>query len=367
MIKSIELINYRNIKKLVLNFSSRETIIIWNNWHWKSSILEAIYFLSIWKAYRSKSWHDTIKFWEDFAQIIWSIENWESDPETLEQIGKPLFIWFSTKPRVKIKYKLLNHDISAFAFLWNLNCVLFTPNDLRIITWSPSERRGFLNSLLVRCDKNYAYILGNFLKVQSQRNALLKDIACGRCNKELIKIWNQKLVDFWYLIEVQRINLVNILLPLVNKFYSKISKNKDEYSIRLISNTFWDLNPEKKNYFDQIEKVQEKDILLWSTSIGPHRDDIIFTLNWNDMSQYCSQWEIRTWVLALKYAEVVILKGKKWNITLLLDDVFSELDEIRAKSLINLSKKFQTIITCTKPPQWYNWKLCYKICNWNIK
>ncbi len=348
-----------------IEFSPEKTIIIWNNWHWKSSILEAVYFLSIWKAYRSKTFSDVIKFWEEFTQIKANISNWSlSIPN---ENCKSLFIWFTSKPKLKIKYKFQSSDISAFDFLWNFNCVLFTPNDLKIITQSPSDRRTFLNSLLIRLDKKYANLLNTYLKVHSQRNALLKDISQNKCDKEYLHIWNNKLIQYWYEIQIKRIDIIKDLLKLIDKFYNKISKSKDKFKIKLISNSFWDLSIDRASYLKQIEKTQEKDIIFWSTSVWPHRDDILFTLNWKDMRQFASQWEIRTWVLALKYAEIEILKEKKWHITLLLDDVFSELDEHRQKSLISLSKKFQTIISCTHPPYWYKWKLLYKISNWIVK
>ena len=355
MIQSLELTNYRNIKSIKLDFDKKETIIIWKNGQWKTSILESIFFLSIWKAFRAKSWDEAIKFWEEYSQIKAQISN------------ETHFVWFSILPKQQIKYKISNIEKKPFNFIWNFSCVLFSPDDLQIITQSPLIRRNFLNSILIRLDRDYAYILNYYNKILKQRNAMLKEISIWKCDKAFLEIWDDKLAEYWEKIELKRISLIDKIKSKIEYYYKKISKWKDLMEIDYICTSFWEKSPSKKHFLEELNGKQKKDIIFWSTSIGPHRNDLEFTLNKKMMRHFASQWEIRSWILTLKYCEIELLKEENDDITLLLDDVFSELDQDRQKSLISLSKTFQTIITSTQSPKGYSNKKTYEIENWMIK
>ena len=141
MIKKISIKNYRNIKNIELNFSEKENLILWKNWHWKTSILEAVYFLSVWRAYRSHSWDEVVNFDEDFSSIDW---------EFFSEKIKNLSVFLQKKPRKKIKFTINNSEEKLLDFIWNFSAVYFSPDDLKIIKDWPSFRRNFLDSLLVK-------------------------------------------------------------------------------------------------------------------------------------------------------------------------------------------------------------------------
>ena len=335
MIKKISLKNYRNIWDLELNFSKKENLIVWKNWQWKTSILEAIYFLSVWKAYRSSSWDEVVNFEEDFWMISW---------EFISDKIKNLSVWFQKKPRKKIKFQVDNSEEKILDFIWNFFAVYFSPDDLKIIKDWPSFRRNFIDSLLVKIDKNFLFNLTNYWKILKQRNSILKKYWENSRYEivEILKIFDEKLAFYWAEIQKTRKNILEKISEKILYFYQKISRGEKKFSLEYL----YGLEEiSEENFLEKLNSRIERDLILWYTSVWPHRDDIEFFLDEKIMKDFASQWEIRTWILSLKYAEIEILKEEWKTITLLLDDVFSELDWERQKSLIELSKKYQTIIT----------------------
>jgi len=351
VIKRISIKNYRNIKNIELNFSENENLIVWKNWQWKTSILEAIYFLSIWKAYRSSSWDEIMKFDEDFSLI-----NWEFFSDNIQNLS----IWFQKKPRKKIKFQIDNSEEKIIDFIWNFSAVYFSPDDLKIIKDWPSFRRNFLDSLLVKINKDFLYNLTHYWKILKQRNSILKKYKVNGGAREstlgywesskhniieILKIFDEKLVNYWVKIQLERQKILERISKKILFFYKEISKWDKVFKLEYL---FWlEKNEEisEDNFLEKLNSRIDRDLILWYTSVWPHRDDISFFLDQKEMKDFASQWEIRTWILSLKYAEIEILKEEWKTITLLLDDVFSELDWERQKSLIELSKKYQTIIT----------------------
>jgi len=346
VIKKIAIKNYRNISDLELNFSEKENLIVWKNWQWKTSILEAVYFLSVWKAYRSHSWDEVVKFEEDFSMISWDFKS-----ENIEN----LTVWFQKKPRKKIRFQINNSEEKIIDFIWNFSAVYFSPDDLKIIKEWPAYRRNFLDSLLVKINKEFLFNLTNYWKILKQRNSILKKYWENSRYEivEILKIFDEKLADFWVKIQLERQKVLKKISEKIFYFYqiislwadSKLKHAVDEWKKFELEYLHWLDEISEEVFLEKLNSRIERDLILWYTSVWPHRDDIEFFLDWRMMKDFASQWEIRTWILSLKYAEIEILKEEWKTITLLLDDVFSELDWERQKSLIELSKKYQTIIT----------------------
>ena len=342
MIKKISIKNYRNIKNIELNFSEKENLILWKNWHWKTSILEAVYFLSVWRAYRSHSWDEVVNFNEDFSSIDW---------EFFSEKIKNLSVFLQKKPRKKIKFTINNSEEKLLDFIWNFSSVYFSPDDLKIIKDWPSFRRNFLDSLLVKINKDFLFNLTNYWKILKQRNGILKKYwESSRFEiLEILKIFDEKLADFWTKIQLERQKILEKISEKILFFYKKISswwwKKISEWKNFTLKYLHWLEKISQENFLEKLNLRIERDLILWYTSVWPHRDDIEFFLDEKIMKDFASQWEIRTWILALKYAEIEILKEEWKEITLLLDDVFSELDADRQASLVDLSKKYQTIFT----------------------
>lgn len=335
MIRNLRLLNYRNLTSFELEFDEKETLILWGNWQWKTSIIEAVHFLSIWRPFRTNEYTQAIKDWSQFANI--SSQVWDNS----------IFIGFQSEPK-QIKYKIATNEVKLYELIWMFKSVLFSPSSLIIIQGSPSERRDYIDSIISRIDKAYIKTLLTYNKILKTRNSLLKKISKWEWSKSQLLAWDEQLITYWMQIISSRAQYINQTKSLVMHYYALISKTGRSMEI--------DYEAISADFFrESLNANQERDIILWNTSVWPHRDDLSILIDAKSMKDYASQWEVRSWILALKYAEIDSMAQWWHSVTLLLDDVFSELDKERQFSLIELSERYQTIITSVDAPSKYQW------------
>ena len=223
-----------------------------------------------------------------------------------------------------------------------LNIVFFSPEDLNIIKNGPSERRRFLDSELCQLDKIYLSDLAKYNKILNQRNKLLKDMVFRPDLKETLPIWDAQLIDYGKRIIKRRKSFVDELNEIVFDIHKQISGEKEELVLK------YEPNIDDAFFHDELNRAKERDMRFCQTSVGPHRDDMQFSVFDVDIRKYGSQGQQRTSALSLKLAEIELVK-RNINETpiLLLDDVLSELDSSRQNYLLNSIHDIQTIITCT--------------------
>jgi DNA replication and repair protein RecF len=223
-----------------------------------------------------------------------------------------------------------------------MNIISFSQDDLGIIKEGPSERRRFCDMELCQLDKLYMHNLAGYEKALEQRNNLLKQLSFNPELKDTLDIWDDQLVSYGkYIIEKR-----NLFIEDINKIAFEIHKTltsgNEELKIGYLPNV------SVEEFKDVLLTNRDKDILLKTTSIGPHRDDMVFMLNENDAKKFGSQGQQRTSALTLKLSELELVKqNKKKNPVLLLDDVLSELDRNRQTKLLENISGVQTVITCT--------------------
>jgi len=218
--------------------------------------------------------------------------------------------------------------------------VLFEPEDLRLLHGSPARRRQFIDRFISQLNPLYGPSLRKYERALKQRNNLLKS---PYNSDEQLFAWNIALAEHGaYLIE-QRIAFIEQLNQNLAGLYQDIAGTRDDVSIHY-SHTF--VGDIKQKLLNELHAHLERDRYLGSTSVGPHRHDVIFEINHSPALSIASRGEVRTIVLALKFLEVEIteqLTGK--TPIILLDDVFSELDATRQKLLTSQLKGHQIIIT----------------------
>jgi DNA replication and repair protein RecF len=223
-----------------------------------------------------------------------------------------------------------------------MNIISFSQDDLGIIKEGPSERRRFCDMEICQLDKLYMHNLAGYEKALEQRNNLLKQLSFNPELKDTLDIWDDQLVSYGkYIIEKR-----NLFIEDINKIAFEIHKTltsgNEELKIGYLPNV------SVEEFKDVLLTNRDKDILLKTTSIGPHRDDMVFMLNENDAKKFGSQGQQRTSALTLKLSELELVKqNKKKNPVLLLDDVLSELDRNRQTKLLENISGVQTVITCT--------------------
>lgn len=217
--------------------------------------------------------------------------------------------------------------------------VLFEPDDLRLLNGSPTRRRQFIDRLVGQIDPQYSIALRRYERALKQRNALLKH---PDVSDDALFAWNVSLSDYGAYIIKQRLYFIETINKELNAIYSTISGTSDAVSIRY---SHLHADSQQKLLGDLHAHVQ-RDKILGYTSTGPHRHDILFDFNGAGAVDVASRGEIRSIILALKFIEVHMTERMiDRKPLILLDDVFSELDEARQKNLVTEFTNHQIIIT----------------------
>ena len=223
-----------------------------------------------------------------------------------------------------------------------LNLVFFSPEDLNIIKNGPSERRRFMDFELCQIDKIYMSDLAKYHKVLIQRNHLLKDISFRPDLEETLSMWDMQLLTYGKNIIRKRKEFVSHLNDIIGEKHYKISGGKEKLVLK------YEPNIDELFFEDELNRARKKDLKLAQTTVGPHRDDMLFSIDGIDIRKYGSQGQQRTSALSLKLSEIDLVRNIIHNTpVLLLDDVLSELDSKRQNYLLNSIEDIQTIITCT--------------------
>lgn len=333
IIKSLKLQNFRNYDNLELEFDNGTNIFYGDNAQGKTNILEAIFMTATTKSHKGSKDQDIIQFGHEEAHI----RSYLFKEEITRQIdmhlkkGKTKGIAIDSQ-RIK----------KASELMGLLNVVFFSPEDLSIIKDGPSERRRFIDMELCQLDPFYLYNLNHYNKIVGQRNKLLKDLSFNPGLRETLSIWDSQLVSFGSKLIEKREIFISQLCYIISELHTKLSGGKEELKI------IYEKNVEIDDFEEKLAKSQEKDIFLKQTTVGPHRDDIIFIINNIDIRKFGSQGQQRTAALSLKLSEIELVKKSIKDMpVLLLDDVLSELDSNRQNYLLNSIGDIQTIITCT--------------------
>ena len=356
-IKSLNLINFRNYTNQHIDFDEKLNILYGDNAQGKTNILEAIYFCARGRSFKNIKESDIIKFGENQSGLIADIKIGNLDKKVAIQI-------FEDK---KKEISVNQIPIDALKELKTIfDVVIFSPEDLKVVKESPQYRREFLDELIFSMVPQYKIEKNNYDKILMERNKLLK-MNNNKYFKESIEVLNKQLSKSCAYISYIRNNFLRIL-----NLYSKInhrnlSRGNEDLELKFQTNVYKEYIERKlssltdenikdkryeiiekieKDYLDLLDKSLERDIEYKNTLYGIHKDDFDILVNGLLCKKYGSQGQQRTAMLSLKLAEINvfnIVKGSRP--ILLLDDVFSELDEKRQNYLISSIKKSQTIMT----------------------
>lgn len=329
LIQSVSVTSLRSHNKKSIKLHPKTTIIVGKNGIGKTSLLEAIYITLQGKSFKGSD-EEILKHNKEW----WKIETVFTDNSETHA---------SYRQDKNIKEFLVNGKKSTRLLYKNkYPVVLFEPDTTQIVYGTPSKRRDYIDNLIQQVDPLYSKILSTYEKALRQRNNLLKQ---GSQNDSLYFPWDLILSEYGASIIARREKMAALINNKLTNIYQEISNNKDEIKIETAANKE-DFNQDK--LLKMFEESLNKDLLVKHTTIGPHRHDIFIYINDSIASKIASRGETRTIILALKHIESLIIEeitGKKPII--LLDDVFSELDEKRQKDLLEITNENQTIITTT--------------------
>lgn len=327
-LNSLSLTNFRNYQQFQLDFSPM-TVFVGPNGIGKTNLLEAIYLLATFSSYRTHSNKDLINREETFCRIIGNI-----DKKNVE-----IFMDLQNPAR---KIKVNGVSKKAVEALGNLKVVLFSPESLEIVYGGPSQRRRFMNLILSQIDSNYARALISLNRVLANRNHLLQRIKNQLAKVDELEFWDQQLYKINKTIVASRYELINVINKKLADYYQVISDNSDQLNLK-----YW-VKSEPEDLLETFCLNRNQEIRHCVTLYGPHRDELVITLNNQLIGAGWSRGELRSACLALKMSELDFHKNiSGQNAVLLLDDVFSELDKNRRSKLLKLVANQQTIITTT--------------------
>jgi DNA replication and repair protein RecF len=335
LITNLNLTNYRSYSTLDLNLGSGITIFVGKNGEGKTNIAESILYLTFLNSHRASGNTPLVKLGANAAYIRARVKY----PE--REILVELEINIDKANRAKINQNPTKSQKEIFGIV---QAIYFSPEDLDIVRGDPSERRRFIDQLLTLRSPRVAAVISDYERAVKQRNSLLKT----RASTQALEPWDKQVSDFGGQLISLRLSGLAQLTPLFNQIYKEISNVKPAEIIYKSS-----LEGISENVKENSEKIMEKLITNRSSELergltltGPHRDDLLLTLGDHQVKGYASHGESWSIALSLKLATYNLLKSDGLSPILILDDVFSELDEDRREKLSQIAKTAeQTIIT----------------------
>ena len=330
ILKTLRVQNFRTHSDFILEIGEKSTLISGANGSGKTSLLEAIYFALQGTSFRSS---DKEILRNDGSS--WFRIDLKDSKDSLRTI-----IFNDAVQKSKKQFLVDGNKKARLSANLRIPVVLFEPDDLQLLSGSPTRRRNFLDYFLSQIFPSFQLALTRYNKALKQRNNLLKR---DNVSKDELFPWNLMLAEYGAEIISKRQDFLELLNSKIEEVYFEISGVKDEIKIDYLGEKV-----SKNEILAILSKNIERDKILGYTNFGPHKHDIQFIFNKKPAQNVASRGENRSLVLALKFIETDILADlTSKRPIVLLDDVFSELDDDRQKLLTKHFSKYQTIITST--------------------
>ena len=339
-IEELKLKNFRNYKELALSPHPGVNLFFGRNGSGKTNLLEAIHYCSLGRSHRTSNDATVVKSGEAFALSAVSIRNMLGQRE--------IAVRFHPDEAQKKTILIDQKKIAKFSDMMGcLRCVIFSPEDLGLIKEGPSLRRRYLDMMISQISRPYFIALQQYRAGMDQRNAVIRNLrANGTGDLSILSAFEETMAEPAAAIIRERRKIVSILSDIATETYQRISDTDEVFRLAYHSSVKEDSDI-AETLCRLFRENREDDIRMGFTSAGPHRDDLVLTLNKNQMKQFASQGQIRTAALSMKLSQMKILKDLSGEEpVLLLDDVMSELDRKRRACLIGEIRSFQTFITC---------------------
>lgn len=362
-LKKISLTNFRNYSECEFEFKTPVTILLGNNTQGKSNFLESIYFLSTTKSPKADLDMDLIKKGEEVARVEGMVESGQGTENVIasgsaiaeerSNLDEKKDSDVAPAPRndneetnLEIAMQVIEGNLTkrvkvngiprrVVDYIGNLSVVSFSPEDINLVTGSPSLRRWHIDLTLAQIDRSYKSALTNYGEIITRKNRLLKMIREGEASVGELEFWVSQQLEFGEIVQRKR--------KLFFEFLNSSERNFGELLFEYQEST---LNKER------LEEYQSREIAAAASLIGPHRDDFKFVSGERDLAKFGSRGEHRTAVLDLKLTEASFIETVIGSRPiLLLDDVFSELDFSHQEHVLDLIKLQQTVIAGVELPE----------------
>lgn len=322
-IEDISIVNYKNLKDVKVEFSPRLNCFIGNNGAGKTNLMDAIYYLSFCKSFFNAADQMNVSHNENYFILGGNYQRLSSS-ESIScgfNIGqKKLF-----KRNSKVYKRLMNH-------IGLLPLVMVSPSDTSLILGGSDERRKFMDGVISQFNQSYLDNLLKYNRALAQRNNLLKQFASGLpFDQELLGIWDHRLLEYGKQIHSERKVFIEKLIPVFQKYYSFISQGNEQVGLIHQSDLYED------DFESLLNHSLTKDRHAQYTTVGIHKDDLIFNIDKYPIKKLGSQGQNKTYLVALKLAQYEFIREiSGMKPILLLDDIFDKLDRHRVEQIVKL-------------------------------
>ncbi|WP_313804067.1 DNA replication/repair protein RecF [Flavobacterium sp.] len=322
-LKKLSLFNYKNIAEASFDFDAKINCFVGKNGIGKTNILDAIYHLAYGKSYFNPLALQNIRHGEEFFVIDSVFEKNERDEQIVCSLkkGQKKVLKRNNKP-----YERFSDHIGLIPL------VIISPSDQDLIIEGSETRRKFIDSVICQLDNQYLQQLIHYQKTVAQRNALLKYFALNHTfDKETLSIYNEQLSVLGHEIFEKRKHFLDDFIPIFNKHHQAITNSAEKVQI------VYDSQLSEKSLLELFEEFLSKDRALQYTSVGIHKDDLLFEIEEHPIKKFGSQGQQKSFLIALKLAQFEFLKQQSGVLPILLfDDIFDKLDETRVSKIVEM-------------------------------
>jgi DNA replication and repair protein RecF len=319
----LELVNFKNYKEVSIELAPRVNCLLGKNGSGKTNLLDAIYYLSFTKCFLNPVDTQNIRYGEDFFLVRGHYINNEQSHEVASQV-------FQGQKRVfredGVDYSKLSDHIGKYPV------VLISPSDIDLIKEGSEARRKFFDGIISQIDHSYLLDLVAYQHCLKQRNSLLKMFyEKQNSDLDLLDSYDQTLVKTGLKIFNRRKDFIAEFLPLLNESYTSLVENNEETKLNYQSQLL------DCDFYEALKKSYTKDLITQRTGVGIHRDDYSFLFAHGELKRLGSQGQQKTFLVALKLANLeVVARHKGFRPILLLDDIFDKLDDHRIARLLQI-------------------------------
>jgi DNA replication and repair protein RecF len=360
----LSLVNFRNYVRLDLDLSSDAIVVVGENAQGKSNLLEALYCLATTKSFRAGSDRELINWYAGegdlaFARLSAQVMR-KGGPLKLEVVvSEAARREGPGNAPVSKRFKVNGLPKRAFDVIGLVTVVHFAPQDVDLVTGAPTNRRRYLDITIAQVDGRYVRALAHYGKVLIQRNHLLRRIRDRQARADQLSFWDEELVNSGAYVVLRRLETVARLARLGHDSHRELAAQRELLEIgyrSTVAGERVDLTADldarlaavTTAFREALTAALARELQLGASIVGPHRDDLTFQVDGRDVGVYGSRGQQRTVALALKIAESSFIKEEsgEWPI-LLLDDVMSELDDVRRGQVLGSVQPDQQVIVTT--------------------
>lgn len=322
-LRNLSLLNYKNIAEANYEFDPKINCFTGKNGVGKTNVLDAIYHLAYGKSYFNPLAVQNIKHGEDFFVIDGIFEKEDRKEQIVCSLKKGM------KKVLKRNGKIYDKFSEHVGFI---PLVIISPSDNDLIVEGSETRRKFIDTVISQQDSSYLQELINYQKVVAQRNALLKYFALNhKFDKDTLSIYNEQLDGLGHALFEKRKQFLEDFIPIFNKHHQQITNSAENVSL------VYDSHLHTKRLLDLFDENLQRDRVLQYTSVGIHKDDLLFEIDGHPIKKFGSQGQQKSFLIALKLAQFEFIKKQSGVLPILLfDDIFDKLDETRVSKIVQM-------------------------------